>query len=84
MVGEALDALKTLIVAGGVWLIVGALLLALTLAITLLAAVAAVRGLWTAVQRLWRPERRPRPSWALRGRTASRYARTRPDYEEAA
>ncbi|MCM8552262.1 hypothetical protein, partial [Streptomyces sp. STCH 565 A] len=81
---EALDALWTIAVAGGVWLLLGAALLALTLAVTLLAAVAALGGLWTAAQRAWRPQRRPRPSWALRGRLARRYARTRSGYDPAA
>ncbi|MBZ6250534.1 hypothetical protein KVH27_19400 [Streptomyces olivaceus] len=86
MVAEALEALWTLLIAGGVWLLLGAALLALTLAVTLLAAVAALRGAWTAAQRLRSPRRRPRPSWALTRRLARRHARTRrtPDYEEAA
>ncbi|MFH9812535.1 hypothetical protein ACH4NO_18305 [Streptomyces olivaceus] len=87
MVAEALDVLGALLVAGGLWLLGMAAVLTLVLwtaAVTLYAAVrGAVRalgGLW----RLWRPGRRPRPSWALRGRTARRYACRRPDYEEAA
>ncbi|CAL9369727.1 hypothetical protein SUDANB140_00828 [Streptomyces sp. enrichment culture] len=84
MVAEALDALWTLLIAGGIWLLITAAVATLTLTVTTIAAYAALYGLWTACKRRWRPERHPRPSWALRGRTARRYARTRPDYDHAA
>lgn len=87
MVAEALDVLGTLLVAGGLWLLGMAAVVTLVLwmaAVTLYAvvrgSVRALGGLW----RLWRPGRRPCPSWALRGHTARRYARRPPDYDHAA
>ncbi|MBZ6102757.1 hypothetical protein [Streptomyces olivaceus] len=84
IVAEALDALWTLLAAAGVWLLVGAVAVALLLAVVLLTVHAALCGLWAASRRLVRPGRRPRPSWALRGHTARRYARRPPGYDHAA
>lgn len=80
MIAEAFDTLRILILAAGIWFIAAAIALGLALAVLLVALYGAVRAVW----RLIRPDSRPRPSWALRGRTARRYARTLPDYDEAA
>ncbi|MGW6222257.1 hypothetical protein ACWF8U_20505 [Streptomyces olivaceus] len=80
IVAEALDALWSLGVAVLIWLALIVTALVLAVEALAVAVCVAVRAVW----RLVRGERRPRPSWALRGRTARRYARTRPDYEEAA
>ncbi|WP_108990413.1 hypothetical protein [Streptomyces coelicoflavus] len=80
MIAEAVDTLRLLILAAGIWFIAGAVAVGLALAAILVALYGAVRAAW----RLIRPGRRPRPSWA-RGRAAARrYARREPDYEEAA
>ncbi|MBZ6207480.1 hypothetical protein KVH31_13330 [Streptomyces olivaceus] len=80
IVAEALDALWSLGVAVLIWLAL--IVTALVLAVEALAVAVCVAV--RAVQRLWRPERRARPAWALRGRAARCYARRRPDYDHAA
>ncbi|MEU8537118.1 hypothetical protein [Streptomyces parvulus] len=84
ILAEALDALWTLVIAGGVWFLIGAALLALVLAVATIAVYAAVRASVDAVQRLARTRRHPRPSWTRTGRLARRYARNRTRYDEAA
>ncbi|MER7801212.1 hypothetical protein ABTX71_12865 [Streptomyces parvulus] len=84
IIAEALDALWTLAIAGGVWFLIGAAVLALVLTIATITLYAAVRASVDAVQRLARIRRHPRPSWTRTGRTARRYARTRTRYDEAA
>ncbi|MET9138868.1 hypothetical protein [Streptomyces parvulus] len=84
ILAEALDALWTLILAAGVWFLIGAAVLALALTVATIAVYAAVRASVDAVQRLCRTRRHPRPSWTRTGRTARRYARTRTRCDEAA
>ncbi|KAF2774661.1 hypothetical protein [Streptomyces sp. OM5714] len=80
MIAEAVDTLRLLILAAGIWFIAASIAVGLTLAVLLVGLYGAVRAVW----RLALPARRPRPSWA-RGRRASRsYARPLPDYDEAA
>ncbi|MEU4051309.1 hypothetical protein AB0F09_19180 [Streptomyces olivaceus] len=80
IVAEALEALWSLGVAVLIWLALIVTSLVLAVEALAVAVCVAVRAAW----RLVRGERRLRPSWALRGRTARRYARTRPDYDRAA
>lgn len=80
MIAEAFDTLRILILAAGIWFIAAAVALGLALAVILVALYGALRAVW----RLIRPDRRPRPSWARTHRLARRYARTLPDYDEAA
>jgi hypothetical protein len=79
VIAEALDTLWVLVIAGGAWLIIGAAALALVLAVLLIALYATVRAAGCA---LHRPTRRP--TWARSRYAAARWARRRPDYEEAA
>lgn len=78
MIAEALDTLRLLIIAGGLWFAIGAVALGLVLAVLLIALHAAARSAWRALT-----GRSRRPSWARTRAAARRYAR-RPDYDEAA
>lgn len=80
ILADALDALWSLGIAVLVWLAIIATAAALAVEALAVALCVAVRSVW----RLIRPDSRPHPSWTLRGRTARRYARTLPDYDEAA
>ncbi|WP_281946076.1 hypothetical protein [Streptomyces olivaceus] len=80
IVAEALDALWSLGVAVLIWLALIVTALVLAVEALAVAVCVAVRAVW----RLVRGEQHPRPSWALRGHTARRHARTRPDYDHAA
>lgn len=79
MIAEALDAL---------WSLGAALLIWLTLITTaaVLALEALAVGLFLAARTAWRAltGRTRRPSWARTRGAARRYARRKPDYEEAA
>ncbi|MFC7880452.1 hypothetical protein ACFUVV_00990 [Streptomyces sp. NPDC057376] len=78
IIAEALDTLQALLIAGGIWLIVGGITLLLALTLTLL-------GLYGLIRVAWRALRGPdRPAWARSRTAARRYARREPDYEEAA
>ncbi|MEU0018006.1 hypothetical protein ABZ173_10085 [Streptomyces rochei] len=78
MIAEALDTLWTLLLAGGLWL----LLLA---AITTLALYSVAAIVYGTVRLAWRVLRGPhRPAWARSRTAAARWARRTPDYEEAA
>ncbi|MFD5002182.1 hypothetical protein ACFWMV_04670 [Streptomyces mutabilis] len=78
MIAEAFDTLWTLLLAGGLWLF----LLAAVTTVALYAVAAIVYG---TVRLAWRVLRGPaRPTWARSRTAAARWARHRPDYEEAA
>ncbi|MFG3085091.1 hypothetical protein [Streptomyces parvulus] len=84
ILAEALDTLTTLLAAGGVWFLIAAAALALVLTVLSLTLIAASRAASTAVRRLWRTWRRPRPSWARTRRASRDHARNLPRYDEAA
>ncbi|QCR49844.1 hypothetical protein [Streptomyces sp. SGAir0924] len=78
ILADALDTLWTLLLAGGLWL----LLLAATATLALYSIAAIVYG---TVRLAWRAVRGPhRPAWARSRTAAARWARREPDYEEAA
>lgn len=80
MIAEALDALWSLGAALLIWLALIATALVLALEALTVAVYAAVRAVW----RLWRPERRPRPSWRLTRAHSRSYARHLTDIDETA
>lgn len=78
MIAEALDTLWLLVIAGGIWFVLGAIAVGLTLAVLLVALYGLARTTWRALRG---PDR---PTWARSRAAARRYARREPDYEEAA
>ncbi|GGQ38386.1 hypothetical protein [Streptomyces mutabilis] len=78
ILADALDTLWTLLLAGGLWLL-------LLTAVTTLALYAIAAIVWGALRLARRAFRGPdRPTWARSRAAARRYARRAPDYEEAA
>ncbi|MGX1221964.1 hypothetical protein [Streptomyces ambofaciens] len=79
MIAEALDALWSLGWALLTWLAILATAAVLALEALAVALYRTVRYAWRALRRRTR-----RPAWARTRAAARRYARRRPDYEEAA
>ncbi|MFE0808179.1 hypothetical protein ACFW34_11935 [Streptomyces sp. NPDC058848] len=78
ILADALDTLWTLLLAGGLWLL-------LIAAITTVALYTIAAILWGTYRLARRVLRGPdRPTWARNRAAARRYARREPDYEEAA